>query len=748
MVASQTMLEHALAYAAIGWRIFPVSKKKKPLTSNGFKDASIDEQKIRAWWTKHPDAGIGVATGQVSGVVVLDIDSHKVGAEKALNEILRLKGDFDRTVVAETGGGGTHFYFVHPGKDVRVPTAKELMGFVGVDVRGDGGYAVLPPSGHESGNFYKWEEGKSPFESRPGICPPFMYEKRQRDAAFKFTGPITEGQRNAELTNVAGLMRRLGMEYESINFILQEQNRNRCVPPLSEAEVETIAEHIVKYPPYPNRDGGETESAGLEHLLRFEHTDTGFGLMLSSALLGQIKFNHTSGKWYIWRDHYWQIDDTEEITIKAIDTTMMYRKATALITDEDQLESASKFATIIQSRNKLEAGLLIARAQPSVATKYSDWNLNSHKIAALNGVIDLRTGDMTPGDPMDFISAHMNTEYQPGAKCPLFMKFMEDVFNGDKEVIDFVHRAAGYSLTGDISEQCMFMLVGNGSNGKSTLLGILGDVAGQYAMSMPFTTFERSHQAGQQTNDLAALSNGKRMVFASEPNEGVTINESRIKSLTGGDKISARFLHQEFFEFDFTGKIWLSVNHPPRVLDDSDGFWRRVRRVDFPIKFVAADDYTGDVGQRVKDPDLREKLKAEYPGILNWLVEGAIAWYRRGIKIPESVQQATQDYRDDSDPLHAFFSELCILSPDQEVVADDLYKTYMTFCERRQMKHFEIMSSTKFHNRLGRQFTKDEVKGKRVYIGIGLNPNAPAMASAAIINIRRPGAAGSKSASN
>lgn len=715
-----TNLNWALQYARLGWNVFPVSNTKVPMTTNGLLDGTTDENQIRAWWKKHPSAGIGVATGAKSGIIVLDVDMDKAGAEDNLKRIVENRGLFPQNVVARSGGGGWHFYFKHPGENIKVPNAQQLFGMIGIDVRGDGGYIVVPPSGHISGNQYEWGDEQSPFDSHLEICPDYLYKERAAQSAaggFHFSGIIAEGERNSTLTSVAGLLRSFGLDQDQILFILRQQNEMRCNPPLPDNEVVVIASHIVQYPPRVNR-ASQSDRVGLTELLAYERSDAGFGAMIAFALLGRVKFNHTNSRWFIWGKHSWTHDQVEEILLKAIDVSLMFRQAAELITDEDMRDSARKYAVHIQHRARLEAGLLIARAQPSIATTQQAWNQNPDILAVTNGVIDLKTGVLRDGSPDDLISAEVPVEYDPNAKAPLWDQFLKDVFRDDKKVIDFVQRAVGYSLTGRTTEQCLFLLVGRGANGKSTFLDTIHTILGKWGYPAPFQTFERTQGNQGQTNDLAALAE-KRFVSASEPNEGVTFSESRIKSLTGGDTITARFLHQEFFEYKPTFKIWLCVNHLPRVVDDSDGFWRRVRRIDFPERFMSPEEVTSE-GQKIKDPDLVRKLKAEYQGILAWAVQGAVKWYTDGLHTPETVVQSTAAYRQDSDPLAEFFAIHCEKDDSYEIPADDLYRAYTAHCHQRMMKTFEILSNTRFHQRMGRELPVGKMAGARSYLGIQL----------------------------
>ena len=191
-----------------------------------------------------------------------------------------------------------------------------------------------------------------------------------------------------------------------------------------------------------------------------------------------------------------------------------------------------------------------------------------------NGIVDLTTGQCRPGRREDLVTKCIGIPYDANADCPRFLTFLDEIFDGDAELTGFIRRAFGYTLTGQTGEQVMFILHGTGANGKSVLVETLKTVMGKYANTTPFITFAEKNRS-DSTNDLAALA-GARMVVASESEETAGLNESRIKRLTGGDEVAARFLYNEFFGYVPTFKIWLSLNHKPRVTGTDEGIWRRL----------------------------------------------------------------------------------------------------------------------------------------------------------------------------
>lgn len=745
MNAAQTMLDWALQYAEHGWAVFPISRTKVPATANGLHDATHDPVQIREWWAKRPGNSIGVRTGAISGIVVLDHDAYKAGGIESWAALVERYGQPPPTVVATSGRGGKHYYFTHPGG--YVSNAEGLQGLPFIDVRGDGGYIIVPPSLTREGVGYTWDEGFDPFSRPLAPMPTYIGDRVPGDrGAFPFDEAFPEGERNASLTRVGGLLRTVGWGQERIFKILLEENTTRCIPPLEEREVEAIAKSVSNYAPYntrllqdmpvlppppennppphplpppaaaPVRNGATTLLQ--QEILMTPHTDAGFAHILALLLTGEVGYDHARGKWYLFDEVTWVLDPCERIVQMALGVVRTYRDLARRMQDEDERLRALKFADSLEGHARLQAGLAIARSQPDLAFGQNHWDLNPDLLGLPNGVLNLETGAFRTGTPEDCISLRVGIPYAPDAQAPLFTKFLKEIFAGNEEVIHFLQTVIGYALTGHNREQCFFLFVGNGSNGKSVLLKTLQTLLGDYAMTTPFSTFERGAMNSTNTNDLAAMM-GKRMVVASETTEGALLNEARLKSLTGGELTSARFLHQEYFEFTPVVKIFLSVNHPPRVSDDTEGFWRRMRRFDFPVQFL---------GDQV-DAKLDQKLAAELPGVLNWALAGARAWYQEGLRVPATVALSTQTYRKDSDPLDGFLHESCELGASFWASEDKLYRAYRTYCETQMLKAYEIFPSGRFQGRLRRTFDRQAEGPEMGYLGIRLKESAKVAAS-------------------
>ncbi len=243
---------------------------------------------------------------------------------------------------------------------------------------------------------------------------------------------------------------------------------------------------------------------------------------------------------------------------------------------------------------------------------------------------------------------------------------------GDQELIKFLQEAVGYALTGDIREQVIFIFYGTGANGKSTFLVTIHSLLGDYAQQTPTETLLIKRGNGIP-NDVARLK-GARFVNAAESENGKQLAEALVKQLTGGDKISARFLYGEFFEFDVTFKLFLAVNHKPTVRGNDHAIWRRIRLIPFNVT----------IPSEKQDKNLTKKLKAELPGILRWAVEGCLLWQKKGLEVPDQVKAATGEYRAEMDIIGDFIADCCKVAPKTKTPFKALYERYKDWCQKNQ----------------------------------------------------------------
>ena len=307
----------------------------------------------------------------------------------------------------------------------------------------------------------------------------------------------------------------------------------------------------------------------------------------------------------------------------------------------------------------------------------------------------------------DLITKLAPVEYIPSATCPRWLSFLDWIFAGNQRLIDFVQRAVGYSAIGITSEQCMFFLYGTGRNGKSTFLKVIQEIMGDYAQQADFTTFT-TRKGEAVRNDLARMK-GVRFISAIETGDDKRFEEVLIKQITGGDRITARFLYQEYFEYTPTYKIWIAGNHRPVIRGTDDAIWSRIRLIPFTVKIPLHE----------QDQNLVEKLLEEKSGILNWMIEGCQQWQLQGLNPPPEVNQAVENYRSEMDPIAAFLENACVVNLQSKVRSTQLYEAYTRWSTKNNE---ETISQKEFRTRMQEKgfVNKRGYGGFYYWYGIGI----------------------------
>jgi len=332
--------------------------------------------------------------------------------------------------------------------------------------------------------------------------------------------------------------------------------------------------------------------------------------------------------------------------------------------------------------------LALAQSELPIADKGDGWDVDPWLLGVLNGVVDLRTGELRDGRAEDRITMRAGVAFDLDARCPIWDATVEQIFGGDEKMVSYLDRFLGYSLTGDCREEAFPICWGEGGTGKGTLMNTVAWVLGDYADDLPFSSLEMNDYGSGIPNDIAKLV-GKRFVTSSETSETRRLNEARIKSLTGRDPITARFLHREFFTFQPVAKFWLATNPKPVVRDSTSAFWRRVHLIPFTKKFEG----------EALDKKRKDDLRTEGSGILARLVRGCLAWQKLGLDPPELVKEATKAYQVESLPLVRFFDECCAIEAGATATFQELFETYVRWA-----------ASTREGNRLGRHSFNDALR--------------------------------------
>jgi putative DNA primase/helicase len=421
-----------------------------------------------------------------------------------------------------------------------------------------------------------------------------------------------------------------------------------------------------------------------------------------------IRYCYSSAKWLVWNGKKWTEDNTGEINRLAKDTVLRIWSVVPRTRDDDERNRLGKHALRSQSDQRINAMINVAKSEPGIPVTVDELDSDSWLLNVANGTLELKTGKLRPHRREDLLTKFVPVPYFPKATCPTWEAFLHRIMEGNEESITFLQKAVGYSLTGSGQEQVMFILHGSGANGKSTFISTVLALMGDYARQTPTETL-LTRRGNGITNDVARLK-GARFVAAVEAEDGKQLAEAFIKQLTGGDKITARFLYREFFEFDATFKLFLAVNHKPKIKGTDHAIWRRIHLVPFNLTIPAKE----------RDNQLGEKLRNELPGILRWAVEGCLLWQKEGLGVPESVREATSEYRSEMDVIGDFIEECCVVDPAANTPFRHLYGNYITWCSENGQLN---VSPAEFGQRLAEHgFDSDRNKKiGRFRVGIRLS---------------------------
>jgi len=410
-------------------------------------------------------------------------------------------------------------------------------------------------------------------------------------------------------------------------------------------------------------------------------TDLGNAKRLFAQHGHDLHFCHQWNKWFIWDGTRFQLDDSGEIERRAKNTVIsLYDQGKK--SDDDS--APLKWAILSQSRGRLAAMVDLAKTEVGIPIKPDLLDANPWLLNCKNGTLDLRTGILRPHERKDLCTKRVPVAFDPEAKCPIWQQFLNRIMGGNTNLISFLQRAVGYSLTGSLEEHVFFIQYGLGRNGKSTFSETINRMVGDYAKTADASLLLIRRNEGPR-NDVARLA-GARLVLTSEIEAGGRLAEGLVKQLTGGDKVSARFLYCEAEEFDPTFKIWLRTNNKPQIRGTDNAIWKRVKLIPFNVT----------IPDEEQDKKLGQKLDFELPGILAWAVRGCLDWQKNGLGAPPEVIEATETYKKESDVLGEFIEDRCNVAKEREVLSKNLYEAYQEWCSENGMLEKQIMSSVIF----------------------------------------------------
>lgn len=422
-----------------------------------------------------------------------------------------------------------------------------------------------------------------------------------------------------------------------------------------------------------NADG--TQAGASDRGLRFfPYTDTGNAERLASRFGADVRYCHSEKTWLYYGGKRWVPDERGRLMQLAKEVVRELYEEAPLLQDPKERSDCENFARRSESTERKKSMLVSLQSEPGIPIERSNFDRDEFLLNCENGTINLQTGDLRPHSRKDLITRLAPAVYSPGARQEEWERFLDHLTGGDQEYRKFLQCAVGYSLTACTREEVLFVAYGPTRTGKSTFFEALKSVMGDYAKTADFDTFAEKANPGIP-NDIAALV-GRRLVVASEVENGKQWAEKLLKSITGRDTMIARFLYGEFFEFKPVLKLWVACNHEPKLSSRDDAIWRRVLQLPF----------SNQVGEGAVDRTLKERLcctPEARSAILTWAVEGAVRYYEEGLNPPRSIMEASRAYRAGQDPANRFIEDCCIIGPGAWTPSDQLYAAYQEYCERR-----------------------------------------------------------------
>jgi putative DNA primase/helicase len=714
------MIDQVLKLAELNLRVHPlVERNKTPIVTKWTELASTDPDVIKRWARVNPNCNWGIATGPESGVFVVDIDPKNNGEETWVRLIADQKPFSTWTV--RTGSGGTHYYFEYPPKLV---IRNRRIG-VGVDTRGVNGQVVAPPSIHPNGTQYAWVEGRSPWDIPLLKAPKWLVELLNTAAESEsYATPGTDmenGTRNDTIFHNALNLARQGATREftftTMRLWCNETGNTDIVDSEIQATINSAfqsAERDAEKRKKAKTNVGKTDDDNANRLIA-DHGDN-------------IAYVPGIG-WHIWTNKYWKPDQEDAmVTMLAVDTMRaVYDEAVGLMktttdqTEFKELATRASWATASLNAGKLASMVNLASKKYRVRGDSDSLDPSSSKFLLnfQNGTLDLTTGKLRVHDKRDKLTRMVPHKYDPDAGCPTWIETLNLAFDGNTELMDFMQRAFGYTLSGSVAAQVLFICWGeSGNNGKSTLLEGFSRILGLGYSQMSDMKVITSVDMDNRVSSSLARMRGARMINMNEAEDRQRLNESLVKAITGGDMVEACYKFREPFQYMPTGKLWIRTNEKPIIRSLGESMWRRVMLIPFTNVIPTA--------TRMSRDEIDNLIDAEAEGILNWAVRGFKSWYSEGLNPPEIIQEAIREYRSEQDIIGQFFDECVVRDPGANVSRSSTFQIFTHWC--RQNNYRANITAEYFGRRVNKVYNqppeRKKVGGEFVWVDIRLSNEA------------------------
>tara|TARA_Y100000593_G_scaffold50371_1_gene94908 strand:+ start:1511 stop:3730 length:2220 start_codon:yes stop_codon:yes gene_type:complete len=704
MSNQKTNKSEAVRYSQKGLSVLPwayINGSKRPaLRWKELQTRRLTDQEINNWWREHPAHNVGVVTGAISNLVVLDADD-----DDAIDWVM---ANIPETAWAVRTGRGMQFGYRHPGEGIVRNRAK--INGMNLDLRGDGGYVAMPPSIHKTGARYEWalpiddvpepdslptfsaswlpQAPKPQFEVITGgkVDKSRAYMRASRWMAKR--DPAIEGAGGDQHTYITAchLVRDFGLNPSEAMGLLLEWNQS-CQPPWTQKDLEAKIRSALKSGQAPigsksssqNREQGVDLSNWSDNFNNPEaedlpENDYGNAQRFARKYKNVIRYCYDDSCWYVWNSKQWRADDSGA-AMRLAKTIPASIQEEAREMEGDGRTARFKHAFRTGAANKLTAMLALSASEPGIPANTTDFDKEPLMLNTPSGCVDLTTGALLAHDPANMQSQITNTPYNPRATCPTWLRFLDEIFHGDQEMVRYMQQLAGYSISGAITEHIFIYCYGGGRNGKSTFINTLIKILGDYAGSAPPNLLIAKRNDPHPT-ELAFLKK-LRMALGGEVKPGERLDEGKVKHLTGGEKITARTMRKDFSEFIPTHTLWLAGNSKLKIYATDLGMWERIKLIPFTAKFVG----------NQRDVHLPQRLLDEGPGILCWAVQGCIDWLNNGFNEPEIVTKATLQYKQDENLFQQWLTDRTEAEEGQDTPHKEMRQNYISWCEDNAIKN-------------------------------------------------------------
>lgn len=626
---------------------------------------------------KHGTVGVGLVLGtdDLVGIDLDDVRNPETGVITA--EATAFVKRFSSYAEISPSGTGVHvfargrlpFHGKNDGKGHEIYASRRFIATTGVAIPG---YDGDPQERQDEIDqfvaqfFMKITDVRSAvdFEDDDGTysTSPVTERVSQARRFLNSVDPAIEGKGGdlQTFTTIVNVIRGFDLDGPEGHALISEFNAEKCIPPWPPAELQRKIE-------IARKDGRLPRGCLLRP--RFRMSDTGNAARLAALCGEDLRYCREAGTFLVYERGRWAEKKPDRVLAMTKKVIADIWQDVAELPTGDVREAVRRHALKTESRTARKAMIDLVVAEKGIAIQISAFDRDPFLLNVANGTLNLRTGKLQDFSRDDFLTKQSTVSWDPVSKCPRFIRFLDEIFQGDKDLIGFIKRMIGYILTGDVTEQVLIFFFGTGRNGKTTLVEIILALLGEFGIQAApeILSLRKGEVHPTEQADLC----GVRLAAAQEVKEGASWDERAVKALTGGDRIRARKMRQDFFEFSPTHKFIVCANHKPVVKGVDEGIWRRIKMVPFKAT----------IPREKCDPKLLEALRAELPGILNWAIEGCLEWQKVGLVPPPEVEAATSRYKAENDVVGRFLDDECEVTSSVREDSAKLYRAFLGWCK-------------------------------------------------------------------